>query len=227
MPFFFFFFSSPLFPFSALVDRPYVRPWEHRRRPARPPTARALGRGTSTVCLPSSRDPPLRLPPSSLPPNPPCAGGRSAALPSSGLQARSRRPGCSRASPPAACRLGRRRREERSLRARLQLPAHARAAGCTRRRRPRRDDHRQHHEALRFRNLLGCRPDVHLLVIQSMIVFFNTVKFGVTLTHGNLMALGRSFSDLGTVVENSNFELIGDRYYSEDKNGGGISALIL
>jgi len=44
-----------------------------------------------------------------------------------------------------------------------------------------------------------------------MIVFFNTVKFGVTLTLGNLMALGRSFSDLGTVVENTNFELIGDR----------------
>jgi hypothetical protein len=31
-------------------------------------------------------------------------------------------------------------------------------------------------------------------VIQSMIVFFNTVKFGVTLTLGNLMALGRSVS---------------------------------
>ena len=27
-----------------------------------------------------------------------------------------------------------------------------------------------------------------------MIVFFNTVKFGVTLTLGNLMALGRSVS---------------------------------
>ena len=128
MPSFFsFFFSSPLFPFSALVDLPYVRPWEHRRRPARPPTARALGRGTSTVCLASRRDPPLRLPPSSLPPNPPCAGGRSAALPSSGLRARSRRPGCSRAFPPAACRLGHRRREERRLRARLQPPARAQA----------------------------------------------------------------------------------------------------
>ena len=31
-------------------------------------------------------------------------------------------------------------------------------------------------------------------VIQSMIVFFNTLKFGVTLTLGNLMALGRSVS---------------------------------
>ena len=89
---------SLLFPFSALVDLPHVRPWEIRRRPARPPSARALGRGTSTVRLASRRDPPLRLPPSSLPPNPPCAGGRSAALPSSGLRARSRRPEC-RAPP--------------------------------------------------------------------------------------------------------------------------------
>jgi len=30
------------------------------------------------------------------------------------------------------------------------------------------------------------------LLLQSMIVFFNPVKFGVTFTLGNLMALGRS-----------------------------------
>ena len=30
-----------------------------------------------------------------------------------------------------------------------------------------------------------------IVPVQSMIVFFNTVKFGVTLTLGNLMALGR------------------------------------
>ena len=33
-----------------------------------------------------------------------------------------------------------------------------------------------------------------IVPVQSMIVFFNTVKFGVTLTLGNLMALGRSVS---------------------------------
>ncbi|GJN21348.1 hypothetical protein PR202_gb08817 [Eleusine coracana subsp. coracana] len=68
-------------------------------------------------------------------------------------------------------------------------------------------------EAVRFRDLLGCRFDVHhfgkfacfanlsllrcllfhffmWLLFPSMFVFFHPVKFGVTFTLGNLMALG-------------------------------------
>ena len=38
--------------------------------------------------------------------------------------------------------------------------------------------------------------------LQSMIVFFNPVKFGVTFTLGNMMALGRSVAPFLEVLFN-------------------------
>ena len=70
---------SLLFPFSALVDLPHVRPWELRRRPARPPSARALGRGTSTGRL-AALAVGLRLP-AGGPPRPPCGARRRGKAP--------------------------------------------------------------------------------------------------------------------------------------------------
>ncbi|KAG2642561.1 hypothetical protein PVAP13_2KG262012 [Panicum virgatum] len=84
---------SLLFPFSTLVDLPHVRPWELRRRPARPPSARALDRGASTGRL-AVLAVGLRLPAAAVwrspsrqgPPRPQCRRGPDLPSPSPDLR---------------------------------------------------------------------------------------------------------------------------------------------